>query len=86
LLPLLPAQTEAGWAEALVKAALKASNISVNHVTMYRVLDRLAEAALLYALWTLNVFAVLGDEINVTHPLCAFCANGVQSLPPADAV
>lgn len=48
LLSLLPAQQpEQGWSQALVEAALQAQGVQVNRVTVYRALDRLAEAGLL---------------------------------------
>jgi len=47
LLSVLPAQPEDGWTEALVETALQARGVQVNRVTVYRALDRLAEAGLL---------------------------------------
>ena len=47
LLSLLPAQPEGGWTEALVEVALQKQGITVNRVTVYRALDRLAQAGLL---------------------------------------
>ena len=47
LLSLLPSQPEAGWTEALVEAGLQQRGVAVNRVTVYRALDRLAQAGLL---------------------------------------
>lgn len=47
LLSLLPAQPEGGWTEALVEIALQKQGVGVNRVTVYRALDRLAQAGLL---------------------------------------
>lgn len=48
LLSVLPAQQPAqGWTQALAEAALQAQGVQVNRVTVYRALDRLAEAGLL---------------------------------------
>ena len=48
LLSVLPAQQPAqGWTQALAEVALQAQGVQVNRVTVYRALDRLAEAGLL---------------------------------------
>lgn len=47
LLRLLPSQPEGGWTQARVEAALQQQGICVNRVTVYRALDRLAQAGLL---------------------------------------
>lgn len=48
LLWVLPAQQPGqGWTQALAEAALHAQGVQVNRVTVYRALDRLAEAGLL---------------------------------------
>lgn len=47
LLSLLPMQPQGGWTEPQVEGALLQQGISVNRVTVYRALDRLAQAGLL---------------------------------------
>lgn len=47
LLCLLPGQPDGGWTQALVEATLQQQGVQVNRVTVYRALDRLAQAGLL---------------------------------------
>lgn len=47
LLSVLPLQPEGGWTQSLVEAALQQQGVQVNRVTVYRALDRLAQAGLL---------------------------------------
>jgi len=47
LLSLLPMQPPGGWTEPQVEAALHQQGVAVNRVTVYRALDRLAQAGLL---------------------------------------
>ncbi|WP_284336471.1 Fur family transcriptional regulator [Comamonas sp. NoAH] len=50
LLALLPHQPQGGWTQAMVEEALLQQGVPVNRVTVYRALDRLAEAGLLQRL------------------------------------
>lgn len=64
LLRLLPGQPDGGWSEALVETALQQQGIQVNRVTVYRALDRLAQAGVLQR----SVDAQRLTRYRVLHP------------------
>lgn len=50
LLVLLPNQPQGGWTQAMVEESLLQQGVQVNRVTVYRALDRLADAGVLQRL------------------------------------
>jgi len=93
LLALLPAQQpEQGWTQALVEAALQAQGVQVNRVTVYRALDRLAEAGLLQSMvdsqrttryWVVSAAAATAPA---AHMECKACHQPMELDASAAAV
>lgn len=91
LLSVLPGQPDGGWTEHAVEAALQQQGVQVNRVTVYRALDRLAEAGLL--LRTVDAqritrywVAAPVTERNSAHMACKACHQPMALDESATAV
>jgi Fur family transcriptional regulator, ferric uptake regulator len=82
LLALLPCQPKDGWTEATVEAALQTKGVAVNRVTVYRALDRMVQAGLLYStvdnqrITRYWVAAATQPEVS-THMECTACHQSI---------
>lgn len=91
LLCLLPQQPDGGWTESLVEVALQQQGVQVNRVTVYRALDRLAQAGLLARTvdaQRMTRYSVVDPEapMPLAHMECRACHQAMDFDAGAAAV